>query len=139
MLNTKYQSAKTEVEGLVERFARNLDVYKRTEYKETQVRVEFIDPFFEALGWDVRNVQGYAEQYKDVIHEDAIKVSGATRAPEVERMLALHKKLTAATIPADKELYQRQIEATDRQIDGLVYELYGLTEEEIGIVESLNR
>ena len=30
---------------------------------------------------------------------------------------------------------QHQIEATDRQIDRLVYELYGLTEEEIGIVE----
>jgi len=43
-----------------------------------------------------------------------------------------------ATIPADKELYQRQIEATDRQIDALVYESYGLTEEEIGVVESLS-
>jgi hypothetical protein len=53
----------------------------------------------------------------------------------VERMLELHKKLAAATIPADKALYQRQIEATDRQIDVLVYELYGLTEEEIAIVE----
>jgi len=53
----------------------------------------------------------------------------------VEHMLALHKKLAAATIPADKQLYQRQIEATDRQIDALVYELYGLTEEEIGVVE----
>ena len=41
----------------------------------------------------------------------------------------------AATIPADKKLYQRQIEATDREIDGLVYELYGLTQEEIRIVE----
>jgi hypothetical protein len=44
----------------------------------------------------------------------------------------------AATIPADKQLYQRQIEATDRQIDALVYELYGLTEEEIGVVEGLD-
>jgi hypothetical protein len=52
-----------------------------------------------------------------------------------KKMLALHKKLGAATIPADKELYQRQIEATDRQIDALVYELYELTEEEIGVVE----
>ena len=54
----------------------------------------------------------------------------------VEHMLALHKKLAAATIPADKQLYQRQIEATDRQIDALVYELYGLTEEEIGVIEA---
>ena len=53
----------------------------------------------------------------------------------VERMLELHKKLAAATIPADKALYQRQIEATDREIDALVYELYELTEEEIAIVE----
>jgi len=56
----------------------------------------------------------------------------------VEQMLALHKKLAAATIPADKELYQRQIETTDRQIDALVYELYGLTGEEIAIVEGRN-
>ncbi len=36
---------------------------------------------------------------------------------------------------ADKERYERQIEATDEQIDALVYELYGLTEEEIEIVQ----
>jgi len=71
-----------QIEGLVRLFDRNRDVYTRPQYKEAQVRVEFIDPFFEALGWDVRNVKGYAEQYKDVIHEDAIKVSGATRAPD---------------------------------------------------------
>jgi hypothetical protein len=53
----------------------------------------------------------------------------------VERMSALHKKIAAASIPADKTLYQRQIAATDAQIDALVYELYGLTEEEIAIVE----
>ena len=40
-----------------------------------------------------------------------------------------------ATIPADKSIYQQRIEATDRQIDALGHELYGLTEEEIGIVE----
>lgn len=77
-----YTRAKEEIEKLVERFARNLDAYKRADYKEAHVRVEFIDPFFETLGWDVRNVRGYAEQYKDVVHEDAIKVSGATRAPD---------------------------------------------------------
>jgi hypothetical protein len=36
----------------------------------------------------------------------------------------------------EKTLHARQIEAKDRQIDALVYELYGLTEEEIGIVEA---
>ena len=38
-------------------------------------------------------------------------------------------------MPTDKELYQRQTEAADEEIDALVYELYGLTEEEIAIAE----
>ena len=47
----------------------------------------------------------------------------------------LHKELAAARTPTEKTPLQRQIEATDRQIDRLVYELYGLSEEEIRIVE----
>jgi hypothetical protein len=39
------------------------------------------------------------------------------------------------TTPQEKEMIQREIESTDRAIDRLVYELYGLTEEEIRIVE----
>ncbi|KAF5432681.1 hypothetical protein C5S39_03110 [Candidatus Methanophagaceae archaeon] len=35
----------------------------------------------------------------------------------------------------DKELYERQIKIDDAQIDKLVYELYGLTEEEVNVVE----
>jgi type I restriction-modification system DNA methylase subunit/predicted type IV restriction endonuclease len=72
----------SEVLGLVERFRRNLETYKHDDYKETRVRVEFIDPFFEALGWDVRNVGGYAEQYKDVVHEAALSIGGKARAPD---------------------------------------------------------
>ncbi|MBI2842095.1 MAG: restriction endonuclease subunit M, partial [Armatimonadetes bacterium] len=67
---------------LVERFERNKEAYKSGAYNETQVRREFIDPFFELLGWDVNNKQGCSEAYKDVIHEDAIKVGGATKAPD---------------------------------------------------------
>ena len=74
--------AKQKVKELAERFRDNLDVYKKSAYNETQVRREFIDPFFEALGWDVGNKQGHAEQYKDVVHEDAIKVGRSTRAPD---------------------------------------------------------
>ncbi|MBI5302442.1 MAG: N-6 DNA methylase [Chloroflexi bacterium] len=53
----------------------------------------------------------------------------------IQNMLALHKSLAAAQTETDRELYQRQIDATDKQIDTLVYELYGLTDEEIKIVE----
>jgi hypothetical protein len=53
----------------------------------------------------------------------------------VERMLALHQQLAAARTPHEKTVLHKQIEVTDRQIDRLVYALYGLTEEEIRIVE----
>lgn len=67
---------------LVERFSLHKDAYKAPIYNETQVRREFIDPLFKALGWDIDNEQGYAEAYKDVVHEDAIKVGGNTKAPD---------------------------------------------------------
>ena len=52
-------------------------------------------------------------------------------------MLALHKGLASAKTPQEIESVQRQVEpSADGRIDKLVYELYGLTEEEIGIVES---
>ena len=53
----------------------------------------------------------------------------------VEQMLALHKQLAESRTGHDTNSIQRQIDATDRQIDKLVYELYGLTEEEIAVVE----
>ena len=53
----------------------------------------------------------------------------------VDRMLALHSKLEEARTDHEKTVLQRQIDATDREIDELVYELYGLTDEEIKIVE----
>jgi hypothetical protein len=53
----------------------------------------------------------------------------------VDQMLSLHKQLQEARTPHDQTAFQRQIEATDRQIDALVYELYELTEDEIRIVE----
>ena len=54
----------------------------------------------------------------------------------VERMLDLHKQLAAAKTAHDKTNFQRQIDATDAQIDKLVYDLYGLTPDEIKIVEA---
>ena len=64
-------------------FRRNLDSYLKPDYKEAQVRQEFLDPLFAALGWDVRNDQGYAEAYKDVVHEDTLRISGSgTTAPD---------------------------------------------------------
>ncbi len=53
----------------------------------------------------------------------------------VERMLDLHRQRADARTPQEQTALDRQIESTDAQIDRLVYELYGLTEDEIRLVE----
>jgi len=71
-----------EIADLIERFEPNRESYLSGVYNETQLRREFLDPLFTALGWDVENKQGNAEAYKDVIHEDTLKIGGATKAPD---------------------------------------------------------
>ena len=75
-------AAPQAVLSLIENFERNLDAYRSGKYNETQVRRDFIDPLFKALGWDMDNSAGYAEAYRDVIHEDAIKIGSSTKAPD---------------------------------------------------------
>jgi hypothetical protein len=75
-------AARATIAVLVERYTRNRDRYRASTYNEETCRAEFITPLFEALGWDVTNKAGYAEQYKDVIHEEGIKVGDFTKAPD---------------------------------------------------------
>jgi hypothetical protein len=53
----------------------------------------------------------------------------------VDAIISANTRLSVEQLPQRWEQIQRQIDATDRQIDQLVYELYGLTDEEIRIVE----
>ena len=57
----------------------------------------------------------------------------------VDKMLALVPKLRVAKNEAERATLQNAVTATDQQIDALVYELYGLTAEEIRIVESASK
>jgi len=56
------KEASRQISLLIDRFERNIEAYHSPAYNETQLRREFIDPFFEALGWGVANKAGYAEQ-----------------------------------------------------------------------------
>ena len=85
--------AKLKISNLVARFNEQIDDYKKTSYNETLVRRDFIDPMFKALGWDVDNEKGYAEAYREVIHEDKIKIDGSTQAPDYSFRLGGGKKL----------------------------------------------
>ncbi|RYY45113.1 MAG: hypothetical protein EOO06_17040 [Chitinophagaceae bacterium] len=85
--------AHKKIAALIERFDEQKEFYKRSDYNETLTRRDFIDPFFKALGWDIDNEQGYAESYREVIHEDKIKIGGATKAPDYSFRLGGGKRL----------------------------------------------
>lgn len=76
------EAAKEIIGELVNRFAEQEQSYLNSAYNETQTRRDFIDPFFSALGWDMDNSQGFAEAYREVIHEDKIAVQGALKSPD---------------------------------------------------------
>jgi adenine-specific DNA-methyltransferase len=86
-------TAQKRIADLVTRFEDQFDSYKNSNYNETQTRRDFIDPFFKALGWDIDNEEGYAEAYREVINEDKVKVSGATKAPDYSFRLVGGKRL----------------------------------------------
>ena len=85
-------SAPQTIDQLVQRFHRNRDTYLTGNYNEAAVRQEFINPFFIALGWDVYNAQGYAEAYKDVIHEDSLKIGAEFNAPDYSFRIGGNRK-----------------------------------------------
>ena len=74
-------TAPDSIKQLVERFEQHRDAYRAGKYNETQLRNEFLNPFFEALGWDVLNKLGYSEENKHVIHEDSLEVEGRRKRP----------------------------------------------------------
>ena len=84
---------KKKIQELVTRFSEQLTAYKKSDYNETQTRRDFIDPFFKALGWDIDNEQGFAESYREVIHEDRVKVGTATKAPDYSFRLSGGQRL----------------------------------------------
>ncbi|MFA4843951.1 MAG: TaqI-like C-terminal specificity domain-containing protein [Candidatus Margulisiibacteriota bacterium] len=99
--------APKEVIELVERFERNLEEYKSGRYNETQLRIEFLDPFFEALGWDINNKEGRAPAYRDVTHEDRLSVGEWTKSPDYcfrvgkERKFFLEAKKPSINVKED--------------------------------------
>jgi hypothetical protein len=73
----------------------------------------------------------FADRFDPVCHERRVTL--------VSQMLDLNKRLQDAKLEHEKTLLSRQVEAADGAIDALVYELYGLTGEEITIVEGTGK
>ncbi len=71
-------SAPLAIHKLVETFEQNIEDY-RLHKNETELRREFLDKFFEALGWDVSNEKAYDEAHKEVVHEFSVEIAGKAK------------------------------------------------------------
>jgi len=71
-----------EIQTLVKKFSDRPESFEHPDFQEESLRVEFINPFFKALGWDVENKQNLPETLKPVIHIYSQKAGGTTRRPD---------------------------------------------------------
>ncbi len=71
-----------KIKELVEKFEEYISTYKHTDYNETQTRIEFINPFWEALGWDVDNTQKKPPHNCEVLHEVKQRQGTANKRPD---------------------------------------------------------
>ena len=95
------------IQQLVSHFADNREAYRSGKYNEAQLRHEFLDPFFKALGWDMYNDDQNAPQYREVIVEDLLEIDGSAKAPDYafnigrERKFYVEAKKPAVNIQYD--------------------------------------
>ena len=77
-----FETSKKQIANLVEEFKTNEHIYKTEAFDEENTKINFINKFFIALGWDVTNELGVAPQFKDVEFEDTVIVGGKPKAPD---------------------------------------------------------
>jgi type I restriction-modification system DNA methylase subunit len=94
-MTTTFQQSLDEIARLVKQFSTNRAYYLAPGYKEADVRQEFIDPLFNALGWDVHNTQGAAPYYREVIFEESVGVEGEQRTPDYVFRVGRERKFFA--------------------------------------------
>ena len=72
----------SSMQELVDRFADRLSEYRDPTYLEARLRVDFLNPMFEALGWDVANVKGHSEGDREVVTEARLRSPSGFKAPD---------------------------------------------------------
>lgn len=73
-----------DIKDLVQRFEEDLTHYKSTNYNESQLRTDFLDPLFFLLGWDISNDSGKPTNVREVLVEESLKTTKreSTKKPD---------------------------------------------------------
>lgn len=99
------------IAALVQKYHKDKDAYRQTSYNETQLRADFLDPFFELLGWDIKNSSGKPTNEREVLLEEGLKANASsnTKKPDYtfrlfsERKFFLEAKKPSVSIESENE------------------------------------
>ena len=81
-MSKTFDQSKDEIAKLCQYFTTNRKSFLASGVKEAHIRQSLIDPFFEILGWDMRNASMVAPQFREVVTEDSLDVEGHQKAPD---------------------------------------------------------
>lgn len=104
----EFEKSKEMIAELVAKFDNNKEFYTSNSFKEEEAKIEFINPMFEALGWDVHNKQKLGPSFKEVIFEESLSIGKETKAPDYSFRLGgqliyyLEAKKPSVNIKEDK-------------------------------------
>jgi len=68
------QNQHAQLAERIRQYTERITEYTRPTYNETEVRVDFVNPLFKALGWDIDNVAGLPQHLREVTHEATVIV-----------------------------------------------------------------
>ncbi len=99
------------IKNLVNKYHSNRETYLKADYNETQLRTDFLDPFFELLRWDIKNNRGKPTNEREVLVEEGLKADATanTKKPDYtfrlfsERKFFLEAKKPHVKIESDNE------------------------------------
>lgn len=99
------------INDLIKKYDENKDNYQTSKYNETHLRTDFLDPFFELLGWDIRNTKGKPTNEREVLLEEGLKEDtySTTKKPDYtfrlfsERKFFLEAKKPSVKIESDEK------------------------------------
>jgi hypothetical protein len=77
--STEFESFQKELHHLVESFRKRRAALKSEGYDEMQLRTDFLNPFWKALGWDVENRQRFPQSLREVEVETRVHIGGAQK------------------------------------------------------------
>jgi type I restriction-modification system DNA methylase subunit len=93
------------IKKLVETYKANRDHYLSPSYNETQLRTDFLNPFFEALEWDIRNISGKPTNEREVLLEEGLRANVASNVKKPDytfRLFSERKFFVEAKKPSVK-------------------------------------